>query len=112
VLAVLACMKENGLSLFQFLEALSWGDRDCTVHPTIASYRREFLHHDRLLELLQRWRKPPRPPKSTKRRAQGGKKTLEEFALSCTTEIMKEELTKADRVLRPKHSRLRTEDLT
>ncbi|KAI0324314.1 hypothetical protein GY45DRAFT_1395406 [Cubamyces sp. BRFM 1775] len=100
------------MSFYDFMDAFSWGDRDCTVNPSIKVTRRKFLQHEGLTALLERWRKPPRPRGSTKPRSEGGRKALEQFALDCTTDVIREELTVMDAYFRPSEAEIRREDLT
>lgn len=112
VLEVLACLKEHRMSVFDFMDALSWGDYDCVTHPSVKIARRMFLQNRGLRGLLARWWKPPRPRGSTKPRAQGARETMVGFAFECVEDVVLKELRLVDAVLRPTTARLRREDLT
>ncbi|KAF8128059.1 hypothetical protein K438DRAFT_1645788 [Mycena galopus ATCC 62051] len=85
-------MNGSGLSVAQFLDALSWGDGDCTVDATVRAARTALWKSPLLPGILRRWHKPPRPPKSKKGRAEGGQAVMEGFALGCAQEIFEKEL--------------------
>ncbi|KAJ7114321.1 hypothetical protein C8R44DRAFT_710147 [Mycena epipterygia] len=81
-----------GFTVSTFLDALSWGDRDCTMDPTIRRARRDLFESPQLPMILRHWHKPPRPPKSKKARSQGATAVMEKFALECSQEILDREL--------------------
>ncbi|OSC97243.1 hypothetical protein PYCCODRAFT_1472038 [Trametes coccinea BRFM310] len=112
VLLVLRCLRKYRMSVFDFLDALSWGDQDCVTHPSVKIARRMFLQNRNLASLLTRWRKPPRSPGSTKPRAKGASDTINHFARGCVTEMIQDELCKSDVVMRPKSVDLCREELT
>lgn len=89
---VLEFMDQQSIKLVDFLDALSWGSRACTLDPKIRSERTTFLHSPQLIQILQRWAKPPRPPKSKKRRPEGASTALKEFAINYVQNIANDEL--------------------
>ncbi|KAJ6479073.1 hypothetical protein C8R45DRAFT_1156601 [Mycena sanguinolenta] len=80
---ILACMKEEGLPLPLFLDALSWGNAECVRDRTCSYARTSLMVSDELPGILDRWHKPPRTAGA---RAAGAQRPLEEFALKivCT----------------------------
>lgn len=89
---ILAVITGLGFTVSTFLDALSWGDRDCTIDPIIRRARRDLFESPQLPMILRRWHKPPRPPKSKKARPQGARAAMEKFALECSQEILGREL--------------------
>ncbi|KAJ7122658.1 hypothetical protein C8R43DRAFT_899695 [Mycena crocata] len=84
VLKILACMKEQDLPLPLFLDALSWGNAQCTSDRKCIYARTSLMVSDELSGILQRWHKPPRISGA---RPAGAREPLEKFALQtvCTT---------------------------
>ncbi|KAJ7715201.1 hypothetical protein B0H16DRAFT_1435173 [Mycena metata] len=76
---VLSCMKEEGLPLPLFLDALSWGDADCIKDRTCSYARTSLMVSDELPGILERWHMPPRTSSGAK--PAGARQPLEEFAL-------------------------------
>ncbi|KAJ7774231.1 hypothetical protein DFH07DRAFT_732844, partial [Mycena maculata] len=110
---VLTVMAGLGLSLPVFLDALSWGDRDCTLDAAVRNARTGLLNSPELPIILRRWHKPPRPPKSKKHRPQGAKSVMEGFALECSQEILAQELELlADVFESPARDDIKEEELT
>ncbi|KAK6971870.1 hypothetical protein R3P38DRAFT_3494746 [Favolaschia claudopus] len=86
IFKVLAVIQGNGLTVAEFLDALSWGDRDCTFGCNT------LCNSPLLPGILRRWHRPPRPPNSRKARPQGARSAMEHFALECSEEILEREL--------------------
>ncbi|KAJ6544930.1 hypothetical protein B0H10DRAFT_1638758, partial [Mycena sp. CBHHK59/15] len=74
---ILKCMKEEGLPLPLFLDALCWGDSDCIADRTCVYARTLLMVSDELPGILDRWYKPPR---ASGARPAGGREALEQFA--------------------------------
>ncbi|KAJ7440734.1 hypothetical protein FB451DRAFT_1058621 [Mycena latifolia] len=81
---VLRCMKDEGLPLPLFLDALSWGDPKCVADKTCIYARTSLMVSDELPGILERWHKPPR---ASGARPAGARGPLEQFALKtvCTS---------------------------
>ncbi|KAJ7240932.1 hypothetical protein C8J57DRAFT_1527264 [Mycena rebaudengoi] len=92
VKVVLFVMDGIGINLPIFLDALSWGDTNCTLDPKIRFHRTSLLNSIELPLILSRWLRPPRPPKSKKVRPKGAKNVLQDFAVQCTADILEKEL--------------------
>ncbi|KII93855.1 hypothetical protein PLICRDRAFT_102389 [Plicaturopsis crispa FD-325 SS-3] len=91
---VLLEIDAQGLDLPIFLDALSWGDPGCTSgrEANIRYARSSLMHSTELPGILERWWKPPRSSKTKKRRPEGGKKSMEEFAASCVESMLQSEM--------------------
>ncbi|KAJ7917324.1 hypothetical protein B0H13DRAFT_1608482 [Mycena leptocephala] len=89
---VLTVIHGRGLTVAGFLDALSWGDTECTLDADIRNARTRLLNSSQLPGILRRWHKPPRPPKSKAPRPNGARVVMEQFALECAQEILEGEL--------------------
>ncbi|KAK7059555.1 hypothetical protein R3P38DRAFT_3167995 [Favolaschia claudopus] len=89
---VLAVMDALGINLPIFLDALSWGDSNCTQDAKIRYARSALLTSTELQSILHRWWKPPRLSGSKKRRPKGAKEVMEKFALGCSLQVLELEL--------------------
>ncbi|KAK7007604.1 hypothetical protein R3P38DRAFT_2644943 [Favolaschia claudopus] len=92
IFKILAVIQGNGLTVAEFLDALSWGDRECTLDATVRAARTALCNSPLLPGILRRWHRPPRPPNSRKARPQGARSVMEHFALECSQEILEREL--------------------
>ncbi|KAK7006877.1 hypothetical protein R3P38DRAFT_2555106 [Favolaschia claudopus] len=92
ILKILAVIQGNGLTVAQFLDALSWGNRDCTRDATVRAARRGLCTSPLLPVIIRRWHKPPRSPNSRKGRPEAARPVMEHFALECSREIFEREL--------------------
>lgn len=88
-------MSKIGLSLAGFLDAVSWGDSDCTSDSQIRAARTSLMNSPRLPGILHRWWKPPRSSASHKSRSVAARPVMEEFAHRCLRETIDDELEKA-----------------
>ncbi|KAK7035586.1 hypothetical protein R3P38DRAFT_2771214 [Favolaschia claudopus] len=89
---ILAVIQGNGLGVAEFLDALSWGDRECTLDARVRAARIALCNSSLLPGILRRWHRPPRPPNSRKARPQGARSAMEHFALECSRTILEREL--------------------
>ncbi|KAK7043415.1 hypothetical protein R3P38DRAFT_3440329 [Favolaschia claudopus] len=92
VTKVLALMDGLGINLPIFLDALSWGDLECTSNAKIRYARSALLNSIELPAILRRWWRPPRPTTSKKARPKGAKPVMESFALECSLQVLELEL--------------------
>jgi hypothetical protein len=92
VFKIIEFIAAQGLTLAGFLDAISWGDTDCTLNAAIRNARTRFLNSPQLPAILRRWQKPPRPAKSKHVRPKGARDVMEKFALECAQEILEKEL--------------------
>ncbi|KAH9846870.1 hypothetical protein C2E23DRAFT_685186, partial [Lenzites betulinus] len=112
VLDVLDTLDAAGLTVADFLRALSWGNPACVTNTRIKNTRTSFLGSPYLLQLLRTWWKPPRSPRSHKSRPKGARQTLKIFALEAIQEVVQDELGAIDPLLRSSSDRLTKDDLT
>ena len=92
VLHVLQAMDEVGIKLPAFLHAISWGNLECTQNDTVRAARAGLMTSAELPRILQYWWKPPRKKTSHKRRPNGAKQVMEDFAHQCMTTIIRKEM--------------------
>jgi len=57
---VLDVLKEGGMDVAGFLDALCWGNQPAIADPTTRSARTNLTHSDRLAGIVSRWLHPPR----------------------------------------------------
>lgn len=86
VVNILAYMKTQGLNLELFMEAVFWGDKDCTADYTVSHERTVFMRSPTLLSVLDRWWCPPTKESS------GGGDSMKEFLVLRVGELLVEEL--------------------
>ncbi|KAJ2921425.1 hypothetical protein H1R20_g15670, partial [Candolleomyces eurysporus] len=86
-----AVMDATGINLPIYLDAVSWGNKRCTEDASIRYQRSALLHSRELPGILCRWRKPPRSSARMTRPA-GATKTLNEFAIATTIDLLTKEL--------------------
>jgi hypothetical protein len=113
VIKIVAMIHGNGLTVAEFLDAFSWGDRDCTLDATLSAARVALWKSHQLPGILQRWHKPPRPKNSKKGHAKVARSVMEDFALKCAQEIFERELESlADIFASPAGDDIKEESLT
>ncbi|KAJ7082067.1 hypothetical protein B0H15DRAFT_952744 [Mycena belliarum] len=100
IFKILTFMDGHDVSLAELLDAISWGDEDCTLNGYIRNHRTMLLNSAELPEILQRWWKPPRPRKGKKARPKGARVPMQRFALECTERVLEEELELAANILK------------
>ncbi|KAI0073971.1 hypothetical protein K474DRAFT_1710254 [Panus rudis PR-1116 ss-1] len=98
---IIAFIKEEGLTLAKFMDALSWGNEDCASDSSMASTRRHFFESTEFPILLRRWSKPPGYTTSHKAAPEGAKTRLTEFAIETVIQQVDEELSVLDQYFRP-----------
>ena len=89
---ILSNMSKIGLSLAEFLDALSWGDSDCISDSQIRTAQTSLMNSPRLPGILCRWWKAPRSSASHKSRPVAARPAMEEFARTCLRETIEDEL--------------------
>ncbi|KAF8627584.1 hypothetical protein AX17_006157 [Amanita inopinata Kibby_2008] len=95
VINILECMKEQGMDLPLFLDALSWGDPGCHSHPQTQYARTALLKSRELPNILERWYAPPRTQQSQKgTRLAGARGVLLEFSRKHILEVTDDEMRK------------------
>ncbi|KAJ7591737.1 hypothetical protein C8J56DRAFT_1046070 [Mycena floridula] len=87
---ILKTMEDLNINLPLFLDAVSWGNEDCTRDGKVKHARMVLMHSEELPQILQHWWKPP---KNWKRRATAGKSSMEAFAADCMSSVFNEELS-------------------
>ncbi|KAF9231156.1 hypothetical protein BU15DRAFT_82749 [Melanogaster broomeanus] len=87
VLKILDSIREEGMTLSLFLDALSWGDEDCTASDRVRYARMGLLVSEELPGILARWYKPPRN-KNKGRHPAGARPAIEGFAVNCVTHLL------------------------
>ncbi|KAJ6448999.1 hypothetical protein C8R45DRAFT_849982 [Mycena sanguinolenta] len=92
VKATLTVMDGLGINLPIFLDALSWGDPDCTQVAKIRYERSVLLNSIELPGILRRWWKPPRAASGKRKRPKGGRNAMQTFALDCAVHVLELEL--------------------
>jgi hypothetical protein len=80
---VLHVMARLGINLTIFLDAVSWGDPECTADAKVRSARTGLMKSQELPSILQRWWKPPRTPGSSNARTAGATHVMTSFACQC-----------------------------
>ncbi|KAJ6449356.1 hypothetical protein C8R45DRAFT_1065481 [Mycena sanguinolenta] len=113
VLEILEHMHSKGITLADLLDAISWGDQDCTWNYIIRTHRTRLLNSPQLPNILRRWWKPPRAPSGKKRRPHGAKTAMEAFAFECVQEILGCELDNLEPIFKsPAGEDIKEENLT
>ncbi|KAJ7753107.1 hypothetical protein DFH07DRAFT_774241 [Mycena maculata] len=113
IIRVLQFMDGNGVTLANLLDGISWGDQDCTLNAKIRNERTRLLNSPELPGILQRWWKPPRPSRSKKRRPNGARAVMQEFALECTQQMLEVELESLEKLFKsPAGEDIKEEHLT
>ncbi|OJT05420.1 hypothetical protein TRAPUB_13205 [Trametes pubescens] len=107
VVNTMAFMQAQGLNLELFMEAVFWGDSDCTANYTISYERTVFMRSPTLLSVLSNWWCPPTKESS------GGGAAMKEFLVLRVGELLVEELEEVARTeLRPPADALSAANLT
>ncbi|KAH8093843.1 hypothetical protein BXZ70DRAFT_897167 [Cristinia sonorae] len=102
---VIQAMKDEGLNLPVFLNAIFWGNQACTANAEVRHERTTFMSSGYLRTILNRWWKPPNS-------AQSGQATMREFVVGCTQEVLTTEMNNIATELRPGPDPLSHEKLT
>ncbi|TDL17180.1 hypothetical protein BD410DRAFT_843808 [Rickenella mellea] len=104
-------MLRDGLDLPILLDAVLWGDENCRQSDKIRYHRTALMVSDELPQILARCYKPPRPHGKGKK-AKGGKRSLEEFAIQCVEKAINREMNAIAHLMKSPPSDLTTESLT
>ncbi|KAJ6487995.1 hypothetical protein C8R45DRAFT_869133 [Mycena sanguinolenta] len=89
---ILRYMDEQGISLANLLDGISWGDEECTQNAQLRVDRTQFLNSPELPGILKRWWRPPRSRAQNRKRPKGARVAMEHFAFQCTQQILEEEM--------------------
>ncbi|KAI0056259.1 hypothetical protein BV25DRAFT_1872872 [Artomyces pyxidatus] len=113
VRSVLQFMDAQGINLPIFLDALSWGDRECVLDPKIRFERSGLMHSLELPGIITRWYKPPRPTgPGHDMRPNAAALPLQSFAVQCVHELLNAELNRAQDIMRSPSEALSDQSLT
>ncbi|PPR01081.1 hypothetical protein CVT24_000392 [Panaeolus cyanescens] len=101
VVRTIQTMRENGINLPIFLDAISWGLKRPTQDSICRYQRTALLHYKNLSAILERWQHPLRSASGVKRPA-GASKTMVDFAIHTTSTQISKELKKISPIFRLK----------
>ena len=88
---VLDVMKEGGMDVIGFLDALCWGNLPAVTDPTVRAARTSLTHNDRLASVVSRWLHPPRTSQGGST-AVGARRVLLPLMISTVKEIVNKEM--------------------
>lgn len=100
-------MKDEGLNLAIFTDAVFWGNAACNSQSVVVFERTAFMGSKYLGRVLGHMWKPPPPS-----RAVSGREVVREFALGCAQEVFTEEMNNIAAAMRPGPDPLSHESLT
>ncbi|KAH9847961.1 hypothetical protein C2E23DRAFT_871531 [Lenzites betulinus] len=106
VVKILELIKDEGLNLEIFLDAIFWGDSGCQANYTISHQRAVFMRSPTLVTVLDNWWHPPT------RKDSGGGKPMEDFVLARAGELLEEDMDNVMTRFRPPQDMLSKERLT
>ena len=110
---IFGVMDRLGINLTIFLDAVSWGDGECTANSKIHYERSGLMKSDELPQILRRWWRPPRGSTSNKKRASAASGVMEKFSSECFREVVDQELHAVGSVFRsPAGNDVKEETLT
>jgi hypothetical protein len=113
VRCIFELMDGLGINLTLFLDAVSWGDSECTADAKIRYERSGLMKSEELPQILHRWWRPPRSSASHKRRPSAASDVMERFASDCFTEVVDHELGIVGSIFRsPSGEDIKEETLT
>jgi hypothetical protein len=92
VRTVLEAMTSVGMDVPIFLDALSWGNEECTQDALIKYHRSSLLHSKELPNILSRWWKAPISKGTKRARAKAAGPAMEAFAATCSQDVLSREL--------------------
>ena len=88
---VLHVLKEGGMDVVAFLDALCWGNLPAITDPTVRSARTSLTHSDRLAGVVSRLLHPPRTSQGGSK-AGGARRTLMPLIIDTVKEVIDEEM--------------------
>ncbi|KAI0261770.1 hypothetical protein BC834DRAFT_808451, partial [Gloeopeniophorella convolvens] len=103
---VLNCIHSVGWDVAKFMNALCWGDAECTRDSQVRFARAGFFNSTEFPRLLKRWWKPPSGKKNK------SKVRMEEFARICVKQKIRAEMRKVASILARPDDPLSLETLT
>lgn len=93
VARVLEAVEAEGFNLPLLLDYISWGSPECYSHPKIRNARSVLLHSSLLVNVIERWRDPPRRPGSTEAKPAGAKGVLNPWIFTTARKIIEHEIS-------------------
>jgi hypothetical protein len=112
VLKVLDVMKEQGINVPVFFDALLWGTEGSFNSGRIRAARTSLLHSNELLHGLQRMWEPPHSSKTNKSPGSGARPALKGFVLQCMQDMQVKEMSALAAVLQSPANSFVEKDLT
>ena len=88
---VLRVLKEGGMDVVGFLDALCWGNQSAIVDPIAKSARTNLMHNDRLGTVVSRWLHPPRTSQGGSR-AEGARRVLLPLVIETVKKVINGEM--------------------
>ena len=110
IIAVLWFLEEQEINLPLFLDAFSWGHKECRDVLLIRQARAQLFHSKEMPRILKHWWTPPKSGPDTAR-PKGIKEIMEGYALPCLKEKINEEMQAVASFLRSKSLHLSTTEL-
>lgn len=106
-------MDSLGINLIIFLDAVSWGDSECTANSKVWYEQSGLMRSDELPHILRHWWRPPRSSASNKKRPCAASDVMEKFSSECFREVVDRELCVVGSVFRsPAGEDVKEETLT
>lgn len=88
---ILDVLKEGGMDVAGFLDALCWGNQPAIADPTMRSARTSLTHSERLVGIVSRWLHPPRTSQGGSV-AEGAKQLLLPLVIKTVKKVINEEM--------------------
>lgn len=97
---VLNSMAAVGITLPEFLDAVSWGNAACIQDGLVRGARTNLMTSPELPRILRHWWNPPASQISRKQRSKGAKDIMEAFAQECLKHVLDTEMDSLSRLFR------------